>query len=92
MFLDAFGEIRDRHRLITENMKSKCFICGIDHGIFERYGNGFRAHIQEDHNMWAYLYFFLYLDFKKPTKYTAQEVNTFVDCLENQFLFLGLCS
>lgn len=56
-----------------ENMKSKCFICGIDHGIFERYSDGFRQHIKEDHNMWMYVFFLLYLEFKNSIKYTAQE-------------------
>lgn len=54
-------------------MKSKCFICSIENGQFKRYGKGFLKHIKEDHNMWNYLFFMLYLELKEETEFSAQE-------------------
>lgn len=54
-------------------MRSKCFICGIDSDTFQRQALGFKHHIKHDHNMWSYLYFFIYLDEKDQDEYTFIE-------------------
>ena len=38
----------------SEDMMSKCFICNIERGEFDRGAEGFENHIKRDHNMWAY--------------------------------------
>merc|ERR1711865_1277503 len=37
-----------------------CFICLIDRNVFDR-ANGFNTHVHDDHNMWTYIYFIVYL-------------------------------
>lgn len=64
MIIDTFSSLRadklERMRDTTE----VCFICGIDKQVFDRAStepNGFRTHINIDHNMWNYLYFIFLL-------------------------------
>lgn len=56
--IDAFGAIRDEESSSQEDMKSKCFICSLENGLFERHAEGFQKHIQEDHNMCILSFFF----------------------------------
>ena len=46
-----------------EDTTEVCFICGIDKLTFDRNDtdHGFAKHIRTEHNMWNYLYFFIYL-------------------------------
>lgn len=45
-----------------QDKKNLCFICNIASHEFERRANGFDHHIQNDHNMWEYIYLSIYLD------------------------------
>jgi hypothetical protein len=54
-------------------MKSACFICGIPVHDFHRCGNGFEYHVSQEHNMWDYIFYILYLMEKDESEYTAQE-------------------
>ena len=40
---------------------------------FERHAGGFLKHTKEEHSIWAYLKFFMHLQHKKRTNYTANE-------------------
>jgi len=73
IILDTFGELRDKKSFIEEDMRSVCFICGIDNDTFQRQASGFKHHIKHDHNMWRYLYFLIYLDNKDQDEYTFIE-------------------
>ena len=35
---------------------------------------GFANHVRTEHNMWAYIFFFIHLDDTKPNDYTALEL------------------
>jgi len=64
IIIDTFAELREKNELINEMITGRCFICGIDRFIFDQLsqeGNGFHDHIKNDHNMWKYLYFLVYL-------------------------------
>jgi len=58
---------------MEEDMQSMCFICGIDGDTFQRQALGFKHHIKHDHNVWNYLYYFIYLDEKDEDEYTFVE-------------------
>jgi len=73
IILDTFGELRDTREKIEEDIRSKCFICSIAADVFQRQALGFKHHIKNEHNMWHYLYFFIYLDEKDKDEYTAAE-------------------
>ncbi len=71
--IDAFNAIRDKHSDIQEDMKNKCFICSLDNSVFDRHAEGFTKHIEVEHNMWHYLFFWLYLAIKEESEYNSQE-------------------
>ena len=57
--------------------KNKCYICNIDRYVFDRYAEGFEYHIEQDHNLWNYLFYILYLKSKDPTEFTGVESYVF---------------
>lgn len=75
IILDTFGELRDERQAIEHDMKDKCFICSIESSVFQRQKKtlGFKHHIKHDHNMWHYIYFFIYLDSKDKDEFTHLE-------------------
>eukprot|EP00049_Salpingoeca_infusionum_P018394 m.357042 g.357042 ORF g.357042 m.357042 type:complete len:2607 (+) comp17695_c0_seq1:174-7994(+) len=73
IIVDTFSELRDDKFQKRELMEGQCFICGIDANDFERHADGFGTHYHEEHNMWDYVAFFLHLDAKEETEYTAHE-------------------
>ena len=73
IIIDTFGELRALNKAIEYDIKNKCFICGIDRYTFDRQGEGFEIHIKNDHNLWHYLYFIMYLRIKETTEYTGPE-------------------
>eukprot|EP01012_Entosiphon_sulcatum_P029895 TRINITY_DN3662_c0_g1_i1.p1 TRINITY_DN3662_c0_g1~~TRINITY_DN3662_c0_g1_i1.p1 ORF type:complete len:2350 (-),score=412.26 TRINITY_DN3662_c0_g1_i1:15-7031(-) len=72
IILDTFSELRDNRYALEEDMTTKCFICGLDRTTFERDGS-FAHHVEFDHNMWNYLYFFHFLQKKAQEENTGQE-------------------
>ena len=64
MIIDAFGEIRDQKTRNEEDQKNVCFICGIERSEFERNTN-FEEHVVNEHNIWAYVNYIVFLDEKK---------------------------
>mmetsp|Transcript_17413 Transcript_17413/g.41155 ORF Transcript_17413/g.41155 Transcript_17413/m.41155 type:complete len:183 (+) Transcript_17413:3-551(+) len=64
IIIDTFAELRERKEHTESLISGKCFICGIDRFIFDQAsagGNGFENHVSQDHNMWRYLFFHVYL-------------------------------
>eukprot|EP00298_Acanthocystis_sp_HF-20_P018180 c21912_g4_i1.p1 GENE.c21912_g4_i1~~c21912_g4_i1.p1 ORF type:complete len:155 (-),score=54.52 c21912_g4_i1:118-561(-) len=54
-------------------MQNKCFVCSIDRYTFDRNTEGFIHHIKNEHNMWQYVNFFVYLNRKNSNDYTGSE-------------------
>jgi hypothetical protein len=64
IIIDTFGELRNLKDERIINTTQLCFICGISKQVFDRASDGpdgFKNHIRNDHNMWNYLCFILYL-------------------------------
>jgi len=61
VIVDAFGQLRDAKMEAEDAKSSRCFICSNEMELFKRQGVDFRSHIENDHNIWHYLYFFVYL-------------------------------
>lgn len=40
------------------------FICGTDRYVFEKNADGFKQHIERDHQLWNYLYYVYYIQHK----------------------------
>jgi hypothetical protein len=73
IIIDTFGELRAQNNEIEEDIRNKCFVCGIDRETFDRNADGFDHHIQSDHHVFHYIYFFMYLRRKERTEYTGPE-------------------
>ena len=74
IIIDTFAELRDERRSIFEDQEDKCFICNMERYVFfEGDGEGFDAHVANDHNMWNYIYYLIHLETKDPTEFTGVE-------------------
>ena len=87
IIVDTFSELRDEKYSQEKDMKSVCFICGIENYLFDRKGKGFKTHVKHEHNMWDYYSFFLYLDSVDPSDHTATESFVFKKLEENETIF-----
>jgi hypothetical protein len=72
IIIDTFAQLRDKKNAIEKDMKTKCLICNLDRNKFDS-TSGFRKHITEDHNVWQYVYFIVYLQSKDDTEYNGIE-------------------
>lgn len=61
IIIDAFGSMRDDQKEVKENVVNYCFICGISKFVFDVKNKSFQDHISKEHNVYAYLYFILYV-------------------------------
>jgi len=73
IIIDTFSEMRAENEAKEADMNTICFICSINRDDFEQAGISFSDHIREEHNMWKYLYFKLYLDLKDPLSFSGPE-------------------
>ena len=73
IIIDSFAELRVKNQEIRDDIHNTCFVCDIDREDFEQLGLNFKAHLQNDHNMWDYMFFKLYLEEKDPTDFTGLE-------------------
>lgn len=64
-------------------MTSKCFICSLPAYMFEYHG-GFQKHIREDHNMWMYLYYTVYLKSISTADRTDHQAYLYEQWVHNQ--------
>ncbi|OWF52185.1 Inositol 1,4,5-trisphosphate receptor type 3 [Mizuhopecten yessoensis] len=77
IIVDTFSQLRDSKWEIDKDMMNNCFICSRESYDFERQGGGFEKHVREEHNQWAYLFFFIHLDETRPNDYSALELYVF---------------
>eukprot|EP00004_Rigifila_ramosa_P001596 TRINITY_DN1154_c0_g1_i2.p1 TRINITY_DN1154_c0_g1~~TRINITY_DN1154_c0_g1_i2.p1 ORF type:complete len:2503 (+),score=673.94 TRINITY_DN1154_c0_g1_i2:327-7511(+) len=67
IIIDTFSALREELNSKIEDMNSVCFICGLERELFDRHGSGWRPHIKDEHNMWQYLFFIIYVQETDPT-------------------------
>jgi hypothetical protein len=73
IIVDTFSELRDERFRTETDKKSFCFICSLPNHEFERRAKGFDEHVKNDHNMWKYIYYSIYLDTKDTSDHNALE-------------------
>jgi hypothetical protein len=89
IIIDQFGELRDREVEVKKAMLNQCFICNIDKADLDEnfqarnISNGFKVHILNEHNMWNYLFYSIYLFHKDITEYTGAE-QFVANCLKSE--------
>ena len=73
IILDTFAQLRSERERIQNDMVTRCFICGLQATMLDRYTQGgFAAHIKETHNVWNYFFFTYHLEQKPEDDYTGQ--------------------
>ena len=87
IIVDTFSQLRNEKSEQEKDMKNICFICGLENYVFDRKGNGFKNHVKNEHNMWQYYSFFLYLDSVDPCDHTAIEGFVFNKLKEDEIDF-----
>lgn len=73
IIIDTFSEMRGNKQMIEEDVINTCFVCNIDREDFETSSVSFDEHIQNDHNMWKYVWFMIHLDEKDKTEFDGIE-------------------
>lgn len=73
IIIDTFSEMRSNKMAIEEDVANTCFICNIDREDFETANVPFGDHIKNDHNMWKYLWYMIYLEKKNRTEFDGVE-------------------
>ena len=75
LIVDTFESLRGIREEKEEDMKSSCFICGMDKEKIEKYypgKEGFEKHLQ-DHSLVNYFFYTFYLEDKDPSEYSGIE-------------------
>ena len=75
LIVDTFESLRGTREDKEEDMKSICFICGLDKEKIEKYypgKEGFEKHLQ-DHSVSNYFFYTFYLEDKESSEYSGLE-------------------
>jgi inositol 1,4,5-triphosphate receptor type 1 len=73
LIIDTFSKLREENEAVLQDISDKCFVCSISRDEFEQAGIPFKKHITEEHNMWHYVWFKIYLESKDPLTYSSSE-------------------
>ncbi|KAG2373818.1 hypothetical protein C9374_011703 [Naegleria lovaniensis] len=86
VILDSFEVLRNEREDRKKDIKDKCFICGLERTKFDTKANEgitFEKHVKEEHYLWNYVYFLIYLYQKPITEYTGTEQYIYERCEDN---------
>uniref|UniRef100_A0A7S1HM23 Ion transport domain-containing protein n=4 Tax=Hemiselmis andersenii TaxID=464988 RepID=A0A7S1HM23_HEMAN len=75
IIIDSFGQLRGAQEEVTKQMHNECFICGKDRHAFNdpSVNSTFHAHINQEHRVWDYICFIVYVVLKNTTELTGTE-------------------
>mmetsp|Transcript_29083 Transcript_29083/g.65863 ORF Transcript_29083/g.65863 Transcript_29083/m.65863 type:complete len:241 (+) Transcript_29083:2-724(+) len=73
IIIDTFADKRSEKNDIEEDIKNVCFICSLNRDLFDRKRIPFNDHVNNDHNVWNYVYYRMYLEDKPSSELTAVE-------------------
>jgi len=73
IIIDTFSELRNSTNAVQEDVLNTCFICNINREDFETNGTSFEKHVTDDHNMWKYLWYIVYLEEKDRSELSGIE-------------------
>ncbi|ELT91344.1 hypothetical protein CAPTEDRAFT_224137 [Capitella teleta] len=90
IIVDTFSELRDLKWTAERDMRDTCFICSRGSYDFEHHGTGFEHHINQEHHIWAYIFFFIHLHDTKCSDYTALELFVFKLLSQEKYDFFPL--
>ncbi|KAL4233979.1 hypothetical protein ACF0H5_005634 [Mactra antiquata] len=90
IIVDTFSELRDLKWTSESDMRDTCFICSRNSYDFEHHGKGFNHHVRYEHNMWAYIFFFIHLEGTKLNDFTALEMYVYKHLQNENYDFFPL--
>ena len=64
IIIDTFSDLRSQKQDRNHKMLHECFVCGLDNMVFDRAAGepgGFRRHIEQEHKVWDYLAFVIFI-------------------------------
>lgn len=74
IIIDTFAELREKSSMQSEDMKNVCYICGLNRQALDRdTDEGFEMHVNEDHEVWNYVYFLIHLQIKDKSDMNGVE-------------------
>jgi hypothetical protein len=81
--------LRELEQEKTDDMESKCFVCGIERDSFDKIQTKtFVEHIKESHNMWDYVHFLVYIIQKNKTELNGEEYYVYNDYIRGKFQWI----
>lgn len=89
LIIDSFSAMRDENEATLRDIQDKCFVCSIMRDELEEAGVAYKTHISEEHFMWDYFKFMIYLDLKDPLSFSSAE-NYAYRCLQDRQMFLQM--
>lgn len=90
IIVDTFSELRDLKWTAERDMRDNCFICSRSSYDFEHHAHGFERHVNQEHDIWAYVFFFIHLHDSKASDYTAMELYVFKLLAKDKYDFFPL--
>uniref|UniRef100_A0A1I8JHH3 Ion_trans domain-containing protein n=1 Tax=Macrostomum lignano TaxID=282301 RepID=A0A1I8JHH3_9PLAT len=90
IIVDTFSQLRDKKWMAETDMRNCCFICSRNNYDFEHHGQGFDHHVRTEHNMWAYIFFFIHLEDTATNDYTSLDLHVHKMLKEERFEFFPL--
>ena len=74
IIIDTFSSIRAQEDSNKLDQRNKCFICSYDLGtINQKTKRGFEYHIKNEHYMWNYIFYLIYLEKKGASDLSSLE-------------------
>lgn len=73
IIVDTFAQLRSEKQQKEEVLRNTCFVCGLNRSLFENRTVTFEEHIQNEHNLWHYLYFIVLIKIKSRTELSGPE-------------------
>ncbi|VDO26741.1 unnamed protein product [Onchocerca flexuosa] len=73
VIIDTFGDLRAERNEKVDQLRNNCFICGLERGRFDNKIVTFEEHRKNEHNLYHYLYFIVWLQIKDETEFTGPE-------------------
>ena len=85
LIVDTFGELRDESYNYDYDKKNICFICQISRDGCLLKNIDFNSHIKNNHNLWNYVYFLVYLHLYNPNDFSRVEGIVWDKLIENDY-------
>ncbi|KAA0201449.1 hypothetical protein HAZT_HAZT004472 [Hyalella azteca] len=73
VIIDTFADLRSEKQQKEHILQNNCFICGLSRSNFDNREVSYETHIEVEHNMWHYLYFYVLVKEKDKTDFTGPE-------------------